>query len=114
MDMFGQVNENRFGNNLRIYTRLTNVRERESGLLWIDVRLSVKNSRGPGSRFSPTSGRRVSAACWHAHGYFFDALPTGTKIQARGHTFRSGDVWRDWNIGSVMNRCRMSESCECR
>lgn len=35
--------------------------------------LTVKDSRGAGSRKTQT-GRRVSAACWHVHGNFFDAL----------------------------------------
>jgi len=40
---------------------------------YISFTLTVKNSSAPGSRRAQ-SGRKIAAACWHAHGYFFEYL----------------------------------------
>jgi hypothetical protein len=76
------------------------------------VRLTVKSSRAQGAKRT-ASGRRVAAACWHAHGYFFDSLPEGTKIQALNTTFQAGDVWRDWNEQSMGIIKPTSQCCDC-
>jgi len=77
------------------------------------VRLSVIDSRGPGGRISP-SGRRVKAACWHAHGEFMSALPDGTEIRTSGKVKYAGGMWEDWNIGSIVNPFYFSEACDCQ
>ncbi len=60
--------------------------------------------------------RRLVAACWHVHGSFFNALPTGTKIRSIGSTTTcecEATNWHDWNIGSMMYPTMASEACEC-
>jgi len=76
------------------------------------VTLTVKSSRDKGGRRG-FSGKRVAAACWHAHGTFFDNLPLGTEISANGSTFYAGDRWVDGNIGSLYYPMYYSEACEC-
>jgi len=83
--------------------------------------LTVKNSRAPGSRTSASMfnpARRVSAACWHVHGHFFDELfkvVPSAVIVSRGNkkiTKDSGN-WEDWQIGSMMYPIMYSEACDC-
>ena len=76
------------------------------------VTLRVEDSRRPGHRWG-RSGRRLVAACWHAHGRFFDALPKGAVIRASGRVIRPGDPWEDRNIGSIIFPMYYSEACEC-
>lgn len=83
--------------------------------------LTVKDSRGPGSRkssspFSPE--RRVSAACWHVHGLFFDCLfeinGEALIISRSDHRITAqGGNWEDWNAGSMTFPRYMSECCDC-
>ena len=91
-----------------------------------NVTLTVLDSRGPGGRIGH-SGRRISAACWHAYGTFFDNLPEHARYVApvvvgydnwgREKTKRQecqpGDPWQDWNIGSLMSPLYYSEACQC-
>jgi len=85
------------------------------------VRLGVHDSRGIGAKISiryfglegEQHLRRSHSACWHVHGHFFDALPTGTSIQSRGETIHAGDDWVDFNVGSRMYPVYASESCLC-
>lgn len=91
-----------------------------------NVTLTVKDSRGPGGRLGH-SGRRISAACWHAYGTFFDNLPEQARYVApvvvgydnwgrektRRQECQPGDPWQDWNIGSVMSPLYYSEACKC-
>lgn len=78
--------------------------------------LTVKDSGKMGGRRSQ-AGRKISAACWHVHGDFFDALfslvPEAT-IRSRGKlvTALLGN-WVDVNIGSSMCPLYYSEACEC-
>lgn len=80
------------------------------------VRLSVKDSRGSGGRIGYT-GRRVKAACWHVHGYFFEALPLTSKIKAGNLTIIGGPDgegnWQDRNVGSIIQPMYYSEACDC-
>lgn len=102
------VNE-RFNNNIK-FKRLDNKGNRKI------FTLTVKNSKDAGGRIGFT-GKRVAAACWHAHGYFFDALfsineniyiySMGKKITAD-----SGN-WQDKNIGSIMSPLYYSQACKC-
>jgi hypothetical protein len=83
--------------------------------------LTVKDSRGLGSRKSASafhSERRVSAACWHVHGYFFDILfkvnPEAIVISGGNKKItRSEGNWIDWNIGSHYYPIMYSEACDC-
>ena len=83
--------------------------------------LTVKDSSGPGARRS-RNGRRIAAACWHAHGELFDAVwereemasivvaggPSGRRIMTS-----PADNWEDQNIGSNWYPFYFSEACEC-
>jgi hypothetical protein len=79
--------------------------------------LTVRSSRGKGSRISAMSGNRVSAACWHAHGDFFDWLWKQNKsiVIHVGTLKMTGpdDNWQDRNIGSQARPCMFSEACDC-
>lgn len=83
------------------------------------VRLTVKDSSGPGTKFSPTqtrkdgSPRRIAAACWHVHGEFMDALNADAVITTLGMKIRPGDRWNDWKVGSMFRPARASECCDC-
>ena len=76
------------------------------------VTLTVVDSRKAGGRRSH-SGRRVAAACWHAHGALFNELPLDTKVVSLGRKFTAGDRWEDWNIGSQFQPLQMSKACDC-
>jgi len=69
--------------------------------------------------------RRLSSACWHVHGDFFDAL---FKIEPEAEITTSGSLanplpinkitkdkgnWQDWDIGAKLNPYMMSEACDC-
>ncbi len=88
---------------------------RQGGEKWI-VTLGVTNSANVGSKRSP-SGRRIAAACWHAYGYFMDALPTGSEIVTSTGNGRRvskpGDKWQDWNIWSTYDPFMASAACNC-
>ena len=77
--------------------------------------LTVKDSKEAGGRRSHT-GRRISAACWHVHGEFFEYLfDDGVSLIIAGDKRMrdNRDNWQDWNIGSVMYPMYYSEACEC-
>jgi hypothetical protein len=77
-----------------------------------NVTLRVQSSKEAGHRIGH-SGRRMVSACWHVHGYFFDALPFSAIIKSSGRDVRPGDRWHDWNIGSVVEPLYYSQACEC-
>lgn len=114
-DALAKVNQ-KFGDNVQ-WNRLDLVgRTRQGGEKW-QVTLRVKSSRGPGARLSAYkpwgNQRHLIAACWHAHGCFFDNLPESAEIVAMGKHIRPGDMWQDRNIGSEMYPTYYSEACEC-
>ena len=80
------------------------------------VTLRVKDSKGKGHK-NGYSGRRTINACWHVHGYFFEALLAinpDIVIKTAGRTVdKNGGNWEDWNIGSLMCPRYFSEACEC-
>lgn len=87
----------------------------------IQFTITVVSSRGPGARRSWT-GRRIAAACWHAHGDLFDALFkirkdiviwTDYGWEGKMKITSEGGNWQDMNVGSLMDPAMMSESCEC-
>jgi hypothetical protein len=83
--------------------------------------LTVNSSKNPGGRlgFPDNDGKQkhLAAACWHAHGDFFDALFSinpSAVIVANGSIITSnGGNWQDRNIGSQYRPLYYSEACEC-
>ena len=79
--------------------------------------LRVKDSKGPGARRSH-QGRRMSSACWHVHGHFFEEL---FKVNPEAYVVaggckrisKDGGNWQDRNIGSRMFPMFFSEACRC-
>ena len=61
--------------------------------------------------------RRLSSACWHVHGDFFDAvleIAPEAIIKSAGKVIsKDGGNWQDWNAGSTYNPAYMSELCDC-
>ena len=82
----------------------------------IQFTLTVIDSKKPGSRRS-AEGRRIAAACWHVHGYFFEYLflkYDNIKISAGPLTMKNNnDNWQDRNIGSNFSPLMFSQACEC-
>jgi len=86
------------------------------------VTLKVKDSRGPGARYGfvrTASGnrRRTTSACWHVHGFFFDALlsvnPNAVIMSRQKRIDRYGGNWEDANIGSGFDPLLFSDACDC-
>jgi len=81
------------------------------------VRLGVIDSGSAGASINPTTGRRISAACWHAHGDFFTYLlidVPDAEIRASGRAItRHGGNWVDYGRGSVYYPSVASEWCDC-
>jgi len=85
--------------------------------------LKVKSSKEKGHSYGydfPPSGRkprRLTSACWHVHGDFFETLleiNPEAVIMSRGHRIdKNGGNWKDWNAGSIMYPQYMSEKCDC-
>lgn len=80
----------------------------------------------PGARLSAyhcSTGRqrRVSAACWHVHGHFFEALFRYAPSAVVRSSWTGGPCtitasegnWQDANVGSRFSPMRFSEACEC-
>lgn len=105
----------RFNGNVRLnnYQQLSNTGLRHR------VTLRVNDSHGGGANLSRHmeqfghKARHTTSACWHVHGYFFDALPHGTKIYSRGKLTMAGDMWDDFSVGSIAYPMYASDSCEC-
>lgn len=83
----------------------------------VNFTLTVHESSKPGGRIGHT-GRRIAAACWHVHGYLFDALfdidPKIYIISAGKRITKDGGNWVDRNIGSMVSPLQYSHACECR
>jgi hypothetical protein len=100
-----------FDDNLR-FKRFEFIGNTRDGIKKHRVTLTVNSSKDKGGRRG-FSGKRVAAACWHAHGTFFDNLPEGTEIEASGQKYHAGDPWVDRQIGSLMQPMYYSEACDC-
>lgn len=83
--------------------------------------LRVNSSSGPGAGRS-VAGRKLTSACWHVHGDFFDALfeinPEAVIISGylpkdRNKINADGGNWQDIERGSLLYPCYASELCEC-
>jgi hypothetical protein len=83
---------------------------------FLNFTLTVADSNKPGSRRS-AEGRRIAAACWHAHGYLFEAMikiAPNVIIKSMDKTITAeGGNWQDMNIGSNYNPLYASEACNC-
>jgi hypothetical protein len=83
--------------------------------------LTVKDSRKPGSRTSASvfhHDRRVAAACWHVHGWFFEILfkvnPAAIVVsQGNKQITKDSGNWQDWQIGPQIYPIMYSEACDC-
>jgi hypothetical protein len=85
--------------------------------------LRTVNCRGKGGSITHLpehwgkNPRHTGSACWHAHGYFFDALfaiDANIWIIARGCKITSRDGnWEDWDAGYAMKPDWMSQRCDC-
>lgn len=88
----------------------------------VQFTLTVKDSKEPGHRrgFYAKEGfkpKRMAAACWHVHGYFFEYLflkYDNIHITAGQLTMKSNnDNWQDRNIGSNYQKLNFSDACDC-
>ena len=79
--------------------------------LRMNVTLTINDVNAIGARRNDT--RKVHAACWHAHGTFFDALPEGTEIRSCQTVMHAGDKWHDFNMGSIARPLMASHACNC-
>ncbi len=85
----------------------------------IQFTLTVHDSRAPYGSVNPVTGRHIVAACWHAHGLFFDrlfALAPGATIRVSRYgteTLTADDHWKDYRRGSMLYPWMASEGCEC-
>ena len=87
-----------------------------------NFRLGVFSSKAPGHRVGH-SGRRISAACWHAHRDFmaalFETVPDAVIISSQARYDGAIDFLKKFpatgkvNIGSVMQPLHYEWACEC-
>ena len=97
----------------------------ESDIAAKSFRLVTKSYDLPGYGISTHSyqmgwtpnARRKNNACWHVHGYFFDALFSvnpNAKVKSRSNTItKDYGNWEDFNVGSQICPCYASECCTC-
>ena len=80
--------------------------------------ITVRDSKGEGTSRDPVHGRRISAACWHVHGYYFErilAADPDAVIRAgmSGAVIdRDGGNWNDYSRGSLYYPTDASEWCD--
>jgi len=84
--------------------------------------LGVRSSKAPGGRRSHT-GKRVAAACWHAHRDFmkeiFALVPNAVLRSCHACYKGKAGFERDFpntgyiNIGSMMQPLEFQNACEC-
>jgi len=101
-----------FSNNIRFnYFRSINKKQTAFGFT-----LRANNSKETGARKS-ANGRRLTACCWHVHGFFFDLLfnlNKNIKIYSQGNLITNDNNWEfDKNIGNIFNPVYLSETCSC-
>jgi hypothetical protein len=81
------------------------------------------NTKGRALNFSYLKGQKGAyassgSACWHVHGFFFEALltinPEAIVTSMLGTINKDGGNWQDKEIGSpYFGYLNMSELCEC-
>ena len=101
----------KFDNNI-IYNRYPEALNKKRTSFVLTLR--VKDSSMAGHRVDfhlTTKGnrRKLSSACWHVHGEFFDALNKEAEIVTLGNRTSPGREWADWNAGGIY----MSDLCDC-
>lgn len=86
----------------------------------INFTITVKDSKKSGAKFDPyfgKNGKRISAACWHVHGHFFEYLFLNFDnivIISQGKKMSdNSDNWTDQIIGSNFEPLYFSEACKC-
>lgn len=88
----------------------------------ITFTLRCIDSKAPGARrgyYRRKDGERMrlTAACWHVHGDFFDALiranPSAIINTMYGTIDKSGGNWIDKQVGSAVYPVMLSQLCEC-
>ncbi len=99
-----------FADNIRFKT-FAHVKTMRNGCNVFTVTLTVQDVNAIGARRNDT--RKVHAACWHAHGTLFDALPEGTEIRSCQTVMHAGDKWHDFNMGSIARPLMASHACNC-
>ena len=99
----------KFDNNVTFYMH----RESKNA---IRMCLRVIDSHKKGAKLG-FSGRHTINACWHVHGYYFEALlsinPKAVIKTVISTITLDGGNWTDKNIGSLFNPLMYSEACEC-
>lgn len=108
--------------NLRYNGNIVFKREPERKGNFVFFTLTVNYSGGKGGRRSHT-GRKVAAACWHAHRdvmrAMFESYPEAILVTAlaryegRVDFERSFEATGDGNIGSMAAPLAMRDACEC-
>lgn len=88
----------------------------------VSFTLRVESSKGLGHRIGH-SGKRMVAACWHAHRDVMKALfkeYPNARLTSALATYRNADDFNrsfpatgNKNIGSMMQPMFMSDACEC-
>jgi hypothetical protein len=91
--------------------------ETKAGKPRVRFTVTVEDSRGRFGRVSP-DGRRIKAACWHAHGMLFERmleLAPDCRILTgpSGSVTSEGGNWQDWNQGSIAAPAMASTLCHC-
>jgi hypothetical protein len=80
---------------------------------WYHFTIRSAESGIPGSRYS-YSGRRLTAASWHAHGFIFDEIfkiePDAVIKSLKKEITKDYGNWEDIKIGSMVCPMYMSET----
>lgn len=116
----------RFNNNLAFKSiKQAPGRTRAGKEKW-NVVLTVRDCRKSGGRYYRDTNRHVKAACWHAHGTFYDALPHERNdnveiVTSAGGNFNTttkvkthpGALWADWRMERSGGVEYASNCCHC-
>lgn len=116
-EILAVVNKSRYRGNLEFtYLEIKGKRKQ-----YLSFTLRVRDSKGMGARLSH-SGRRMVAACWHAHRDFmrelFHQFPSATlqscqaKYQGEVHFLKTFDSTGDKNIGSMAQPLPYRMACD--
>jgi len=112
--------DHRYAGNIRFKTMETKGRRISFTLTVVSSTIGTGKAKvtAPGVSVSPDGKRRISAACWHVHGDFFDALfrvCPGSEVSSLGKVItKDGGNWQDWNKGSIMYPKMASSCCLCK
>lgn len=83
------------------------------------VKLRVKGYDQPGYRrgfpHGDRPGKRMPYACWHAHGWFMDGLPSTAVVRSGmrdAKPWSPGDEWQDVCVNEYL-AIYISDCCDC-